>query len=97
MTTLDNLKTHLIITYGLSTHDYTDSYLHLNNDLGLDSLDRIELLNYVEKTYNLKINDYQAEDIETLNQLADYIDNRKCTCFTNAQKKLCKRNMEGCV
>jgi len=90
MKTLDELKEHLIEYYGCSQKDYEDNSLFLANDLGLDSLDHMELMQWCETKYNIGINSYSAEDLVTLHQLADFIDNRRCECFTNAQRKYCK-------
>ena len=91
--TLTKLQNHLIKEYGNSKHDFTDSYLDLSDDLGLDSLDKVEFIQvYVYKEFGILINDYDFESIETLHQLANYIDDNKCTCFTSAQRKFCSKN-----
>ena len=37
------------------------------------------------------MNDYDAEKIETLHDLSNYIDNRRCECITNIEKSRCRR------
>lgn len=91
MKTLNELQEHIIDYYGCSQYDFKDNYLDLADDLGLDSLDRIELIQHCEKIYDIGINDYDAEKLETLHQLANFIDNRKCDCITSVERKHCKR------
>jgi acyl carrier protein len=91
MKTIDRLKQRLIDYYGHSEYDFRDSYLALNNDLGLDSLDQIELIQWVEDEFDIGINSYTAEELVTLHQLADYIDNTRCECITHVERKHCKR------
>lgn len=40
---------------------------HLKNDLGMDSLDVVELIIEVEKLYNIQIPDDEAEKVSTFN------------------------------
>ncbi len=40
---------------------------HLQNDLGMDSLDVVELIIDVEKLYNINIPDDEAEKVKTFN------------------------------
>jgi len=42
---------------------------HLENDLGLDSLDRVEVIMLVEKDFNCNLPDKEAEAVVTVGQL----------------------------
>lgn len=86
---LERIKTELNHTYGI---DNATIESDLNQDLGMDSLDRIELFLWADKEYSIYINDFDAEDINTIGDLIKTIEEKfKCTCFTNAQKKACKK------
>lgn len=47
------------------------------NDLGADSLDTVELIMEFEKEFNIAIPDDQAEQIGTVGQAVEYIENNK--------------------
>jgi acyl carrier protein len=47
-----------------------------SNDLGLDSLDVLEAFMALEKEFNLKINDEDAEKLTTVGAVIDYISQR---------------------
>ena len=44
------------------------------NDLGADSLDTVELIMEFEKEFNIAIPDDQAENIQTVGQAVNYIE-----------------------
>ncbi|HEY6254067.1 MAG TPA: acyl carrier protein [Candidatus Angelobacter sp.] len=44
------------------------------DDLGIDSLDRVELVMAFEEAFNLEIPDQDAEKISTVKQAVDYIE-----------------------
>lgn len=44
------------------------------NDLGADSLDTVELIMEFEKEFDISIPDEQAENIQTVGQAIDYLD-----------------------
>lgn len=46
----------------------------LLNDQGIDSLMKMEVLLIIEEKYNQKITDEEADSINTLNDLATFID-----------------------
>lgn len=43
------------------------------NDLGADSLDTVELIMEFEKEFDISIPDEQAEKIQTVGQVVDYL------------------------
>lgn len=45
----------------------------LREDLGFDSLDEVEAIMYVEEEFDIDITDEQAEQLETVGQLIDFI------------------------
>lgn len=50
-----------------------DTYSNLNTDLGMDSLDLVELIMAVEEEYDIQIPDEDLKDIVTVENLVDYI------------------------
>ncbi len=46
---------------------------HFTNDLGMDSLDKVELVMEFEKEFNLSIPDEKAEAIETVQDAVKYL------------------------
>jgi len=75
MNTLQKLQERLIDYYGCTESDFTGA-MDLSDDLSLDSLDKTDLLMWCEKEFKVPINSYESEQLETLVQLRDYIDNR---------------------
>jgi acyl carrier protein len=64
----------LIDGYGLDESDLVDS-ASFETDLGLDSLDRVEMVMNIEKEFLIAIPDEIAADsIETIGALLDYLE-----------------------
>lgn len=51
-----------------------DDTSNLRNDLGVDSLDEIEICVEVEKEFNIKISDADFEKVKTVNDLYECIE-----------------------
>ena len=47
---------------------------HVKNDLGGDSLDQVELVMECEKEFKIKIPDSEAEKLNTVEEIVNYID-----------------------
>jgi acyl carrier protein len=47
---------------------------HFKSDLGLNSIEFLELIVYVENTYGLQIPDEELEKIHTVKDLTDYLE-----------------------
>ena len=58
---------------GLGPSDYTENSRFVE-DLGCDSLDKIELVMECEKEFNVAIPDDAVTDIHTISDLIDYIE-----------------------
>lgn len=46
----------------------------LVRDLGVDSIDTVELVMAVEDTYDIKISDKDAEDLKTVGDVVEFIE-----------------------
>jgi acyl carrier protein len=57
----------------------------LGDDLGADSLDRIELMMAFEEELKIEIPDGDAELIETVAELVGYLDRRTLTASTTGE------------
>lgn len=49
---------------------------NLSTDLGLDSMDYIEIITEIEDVYGIQVNDEELVELETVGDIVDYIDNK---------------------
>ena len=49
---------------------------HLKNDLGIDSLDFVDIVVIVEKNFGFKLNAEEMSGVNTLSQFYDYIESK---------------------
>ncbi len=49
---------------------------HLKNDLGIDSLDFVDIVVIVEKNFGFKMNAEEMSGVNTLSQFYDYIESK---------------------
>ena len=54
--------------------DKIDLDTDLVRDLGVDSIDTVELIMAVEDTYDIKISDKDAEDLKTVGDVVEFIE-----------------------
>ncbi|HBY05497.1 MAG: Acyl carrier protein [candidate division TM6 bacterium GW2011_GWE2_42_60] len=47
------------------------------DELGADSLDRVEIIMKIEEAFDLELDDDKAEKITTINELIEYVDSLK--------------------
>lgn len=45
----------------------------LSEDLGLDSIDAVELIMKLEEDYNISISDDEIKNVKTVRELVDYV------------------------
>ncbi|MFO7969421.1 MAG: acyl carrier protein [Bacillota bacterium] len=50
---------------------------NLVSDLGADSLDAVELIMAIEDHFGITVEDKDANDLKTVKQIVDYIENAK--------------------
>ena len=68
----DKIKGIIVDKNGVSDELVTDN-AHFENDLGMDSLDRVELMMEVEKEFKIAIPDDEAEKAYTLNDCVEIV------------------------
>ena len=76
MSTFDKIKEVIIDKLGVDESAITEE-AHFVNDLGADSLDTVELIMEFEKEFDIQIPDEQAENIITVGQAIEFIENSK--------------------
>ncbi len=79
MTTFERVREIIIETTGIDDGS-VKMESSLKDDLGMDSLDSVELLMKMEDQFGIKIPDETAEKVETVSQLANAIDNILSGC-----------------
>ena len=75
--TLDIIKEVIVNYLGNVNGDTIGESTELVDDLGLDSLDSIELVMEIEEKMGLELADDDMDGIKTVGQLADAIDRAK--------------------
>jgi len=74
MNILDELKTLIATSLGVDEND-VDAESNLAEDLGADSLDAVELIMEIEDHFNISIEEEAAQDLQTVQDIIDYIEN----------------------
>ncbi len=72
MTVLERLQKIIVEQLGVDSDQVTPD-ASITDDLGADSLDRVELVMAIEGEFNIEISDEDAEKIETVQDTIDYI------------------------
>ena len=68
----EKIKKIIIDKLGVDESEVTDK-ASFTNDLGADSLDTVELIMEFEKEFDISIPDEEAEKIQTVGQVIDYL------------------------
>lgn len=69
----DKVKSIIVDKLGVEESEVTND-ASFTNDLGADSLDTVELIMEFEKEFNISIPDDQAENISTVGQAVEYLE-----------------------
>ena len=72
----DTVKSIIVDKLGVDESDVTRD-ASFTNDLGADSLDTVELIMEFEKEFDLTIPDEEAEEIATVGDAVDYLEEKK--------------------
>jgi acyl carrier protein len=76
--TMDKVKQIIIDQLGVEEAEVTPTASFVD-DLGADSLDRVELIMALEENFDLEIPDEQAETLKTVQDAVDYIEKNSKT------------------
>lgn len=75
MNTTEQITKILVDKLGIAKTEVT-SDANFVKDLGIDSLDYAELVMEFEQTFNIRIPDEDAEQLQTINQAVTYIEGK---------------------
>ncbi|MCE9500313.1 MAG: acyl carrier protein [Leptospira sp.] len=76
MADLEKIKAIIVEQLGVDESEVTPE-AHFIDDLGADSLDTVELVMALEEEFGIEISDEDAEKIQTVGDVAKYIDKLK--------------------
>jgi acyl carrier protein len=76
MADLEKIKAIIVEQLGVDETEVTPE-AHFIDDLGADSLDTVELVMALEEEFGIEISDEDAEKIQTVDDVAKYIDKAK--------------------
>lgn len=72
----EQLKDIIVTELGVDKADITLE-ADLNDDLGADSLDAVELIMAIEDEFEISVSDDVAQKLKTVKQIVDYIEQAK--------------------
>lgn len=75
MNTLERVKKVLVEQLDVSEDEVTPE-ASMVDDLGADSLDLVEIVMGLEEEFDIEIPDEDAENIKTVQQIIDYVDEK---------------------
>ena len=78
MTTFERVKGIIVETLGCAEEDVTLE-ANLVDDLGADSIDVIEIGILIEEEFGIEISNEQAERLQTMNSVVQYVKGRQCS------------------
>ena len=67
----------LVEEFEIEEHKINDEAL-LQDDLGIDSLDFVDIVVIVDRNFGFKIKPEEISDVRTLSQFYDYIESKVC-------------------
>ncbi len=73
MADMEKIKAIIVEQLGVDESEVTPE-AHFIDDLGADSLDTVELVMALEEEFGIEISDEDAEKIQTVGDVAKYID-----------------------
>lgn len=76
MMVFEKLQQIIVDELGVSKEDVTLE-ADLNDDLGADSLDAVELIMAIEDEFDLSVSDDVAQELKTVQNIVDYIEAQK--------------------
>lgn len=76
MADMEKIKSIIVEQLGVDESEVTPE-AHFIDDLGADSLDTVELVMALEEEFGIEISDEDAEKIQTVGDVAKFIDKLK--------------------
>jgi len=76
MADFDKIKSIIVEQLGVAESEVTPN-AHFIDDLGADSLDTVELVMALEEEFGIEISDEDAEKIQTVQDVMNFIDKLK--------------------
>ncbi len=76
MMVFEKLQQIIVDELGVSKDEVTLE-ADLNDDLGADSLDAVELIMAIEDEFDLSVSDDVAQELKTVQNIVDYIEAQK--------------------
>lgn len=76
MMVFEKLQEIIVTELGVDKADVTLE-ADLNDDLGADSLDAVELIMAIEDEFDLSISDDVAQNLKSVKQIVDYIESQQ--------------------
>jgi acyl carrier protein len=76
MADFDKVKSIIVEQLGVAESEVTPN-AHFIDDLGADSLDTVELVMALEEEFGIEISDEDAEKIQTVQDVINFIDKLK--------------------
>ncbi|MBT3208332.1 MAG: acyl carrier protein [Bacteroidetes bacterium] len=73
-TDIENIVNEFLIDEFEIEEDEITGEAHLMKDLGIESLDFVDIVVIIEKEFNFKVKREDLTDVKTLNNLYDYIE-----------------------
>lgn len=77
-TTFETVKRVLIDELSVDEADVTE-VASLQDDLGADSLDSVELIMSLEEEFGIEIDPSQAENLKTVDEIVSFVDSQKAS------------------
>jgi acyl carrier protein len=72
----DTLRKIIVTELGVNAEDVTLE-ADLNDDLGADSLDAVELIMAIEDEFDISVSDDDAQKLKTVQAIVDYIEQQQ--------------------
>lgn len=76
MMVFEKIQEIIVSELGVDKEDVTLE-ADLNDDLGADSLDAVELIMAIEDEFDLSVSDDVAQGLKNVQQIVDYIESQK--------------------
>lgn len=73
----DKIKEIIVEQLNIDDGAFINLDTNLQEDLDADSLDAVEIIMNIEEEFDIKVDDYELENIKTIGDIVKYIENNK--------------------